>query len=72
MTETPALSPEGLLCLARLLWEDCGAAAAGMDQESRTDPELRLKHQILLSAEKLAGAPTWQPFDELMPRPSTL
>ena len=67
---TKAVTFEGLLRQITLLWEDCGPVHIGKSSYESSDVELRLKCQILLGAERLAGAPTWQPVNPQMVSPS--
>ena len=66
IADTTAQSLDGLNCLARILWEECGPTMTGADQEEQSYPELRLMRQILVSAENLACVPAWQPLGEEM------
>lgn len=66
MINTKAVTFEGLLSQITLLWEDCGLMMVGVNPSEANDVELRLKCQILLGAESLAGAQAWQPVNPQM------
>ena len=70
MAKTKAQTLQGLLSQITLLWEDCGLIFFGAEPSEASDPDLRLKCQILLGAESLVGAPAWQPINPKFLSPS--
>tara|TARA_R110000751_G_scaffold180038_1_gene286415 strand:+ start:26031 stop:26708 length:678 start_codon:yes stop_codon:yes gene_type:complete len=67
--QTPARSLHDLALLARVLWDDFGPDSLDPG-EQRDDPQLRLKWQILMSADRLANLPEYVPVNDCKFLPS--